>query len=118
MDVARPRPSADVGDALVVDSDHGDTPGRLEIGRSYANVIGPSLRTTVLGIVMSNKRAIDSPKNQSDRQKAVLLIGCLARFDGNLDRLTYWIFSKYACLPRDFTIFLSKVYDFFETTAI
>jgi len=40
------------------------------------------------------------------------------RLNTDLESLSYWIFAQYAHLPRDFTIFISKVYDFFETKEV
>ncbi|MGD2140363.1 MAG: hypothetical protein PVH25_08215 [Burkholderiales bacterium] len=83
---------------------------------SYAH--RPGLWAKVLEFVISERRAITSPKNQPGRQNRVFVMGQSTRFDADQKPLTLWIFAQYACKPRDFTIFLPKVYDFFRTNGI
>jgi hypothetical protein len=65
MDVARPWPAADVGDAGVVDGDDGDVLAGL------ARSVADSTRTAI---------ATTSPRNQSDFQKTCLaILSCSTR---------------------------------------
>ena len=77
------------------------------------------LRRTEIAIDVASKRAeMTNPGNRYFSQNPASFIGYPTRLDTDLVSLTYWIFSQYTCLPRDFTIFIAKVYDFFETKGV
>jgi len=69
-----------------------------------------------IDLVISNSTAAPSPGNLSALQNPVLVIRHPTRSDTDFESLSYWIFAQYTHLARDSTIFISKVYDFFETS--